>query len=79
MGIGVSIVLVAVGAVLTFALERQVEGINLDTVGIILMLVGATGLIVSMLFWSSWGPYSRERRGTVVRDGGTVVREREVV
>ena len=72
MGIGISIVLVAVGAVLTFALERDAEGINLDTVGIILMIVGGIGLVVSMLFWSSWGPYGRDRRATVVR-------EREVV
>jgi hypothetical protein len=68
MGIGISIVLVAVGAVLTFALEREAEGINLDTVGIILMIVGSIGLVVSMLFWSSFGPYSRERRETVVRE-----------
>lgn len=68
MGIGISIVLVAIGAVLTFALERSVEGINLDTVGIILMIVGSIGLIVSMLFWSSWGPYRRDRSGTVVSE-----------
>ena len=68
MGIGVSIVLVTVGAILTFALERDAEGINLDTVGIILMIVGSVGLVVSMLFWSSFGPYSRERRATVVRE-----------
>lgn len=68
MGIGISIVLVAVGAILTFALERDAEGINLDTVGIILMIVGSVGLVVSMLFWSSFGPYSSERRGTVVRE-----------
>lgn len=68
MGIGVSILLIAVGAVLTFALEREAEGINLDTVGIILMIVGAIGLLASILFWSSWGPYSRQRRDTVTRE-----------
>ena len=72
MGIGISIVLIAVGAVLTFALERDAEGINLDTVGIILMIVGSVGLVVSMLFWSSWGPYGRDRRGTVVRERDVV-------
>lgn len=72
MGIGVSIFLVAVGAILTFALETDADGINLDTVGIILMVVGAVGLLLSMLFWSSW----RDRRS----GGTTVVREeREVV
>ena len=68
MGIGFSIFLVAVGAVLTFALERDAEGINLDTVGIILMVVGVIGLVVSMLFWSSWGPYNRSRTATVVTE-----------
>ena len=72
MGIGLSIFLVAIGAVLTFALEREAEGINLDTVGIVLMVVGALGLVVSMLFWSSWGPYNRSAREDVV------VREHEV-
>ena len=57
MSTGVSIFLIAVGAILTFAVERQADGINIDTVGIILMIVGAIGLVVSVLFWSSWGPY----------------------
>jgi hypothetical protein len=72
VGIGVSIFLVAVGAILTFALETDADGINLDTVGIILMIVGAIGLLASMVFWSSW----RDRRAgntTVVRE------EREVI
>ena len=73
MSIGVSIFLVAAGAILTFALEREAEGINLDAVGIIMMIVGAVGLLVSMLFWSSWGPYSRRRRATVVRETRDVV------
>ena len=72
MGIGVSIFLIAVGAVLTFALEADADGINLDTVGIILMVVGAIGLLISMTVLSSW----RERR----TGGTTVVREeREVL
>lgn len=66
--IGTSIAVFAIGAVLTFALERDAEGINLDTVGVILMLVGVVGLIVSALFWSSWGPYNRERRASIMRE-----------
>jgi uncharacterized YccA/Bax inhibitor family protein len=68
MSTGLSIALIAVGAVLTFALEREAEGINLDAVGIILMIVGAIGLVISALFRSNWGPYSRERRGTINRE-----------
>jgi hypothetical protein len=70
MGIGVSVFLLAAGAILTYAVEAQTEGINLDTVGIILMIVGAIGLLMSLLFWSSW---SAGRRGDRV-----VEREREV-
>lgn len=50
MGIGVSVLLIAVGAVITFALDVQSNGgFNLDTIGIILMVAGALGLLVSMI------------------------------
>ena len=68
MPTGVSIFLIAVGAILTFALERDAEGINLDTVGIILMIVGVIGLVLSTLFWSSWGPYGPNARRRRVVD-----------
>jgi len=62
MGIGVSVFLLAVGAVLKFALETDsAEGVNLDTVGIILMLAGAIGLI---LFLAVFG--HRDGRGETV-------------
>ena len=66
MGIGISILLVAVGAILTFALEREADGINLDMVGIILMLVGGGGLIAWGLIWSTWAPYGQARRVPMV-------------
>ena len=55
MGIGISIFLIAVGAILTFALDVVADGVNLDTVGIILMVVGAIGLLASMTIFGSWG------------------------
>jgi hypothetical protein len=67
MGIGVSVFLLAVGAILAFAVDVTTEGIDLNTVGIILMIVGAIGLIVSLIFLSSL-----TSRG---RGGDTVVRE----
>ena len=73
MGIGVSVFLIALGAILTFALEVDAEGINLDTVGIILMIVGIIGLLASMLFWSSFAPFRRETRER------EVVRDRDVI
>lgn len=74
MSIGVSAFLIAVGAILKFALESRVEGINLGMVGVILMIVGAVALALSMLFWSSFSPYGRrtERESAPV----PVVRER---
>ena len=67
MGIGASVFLMAVGAVLTFALEKSVEGIDLDTVGIILMIAGAIGLLVSLFVWRDGGPWAARDR-TVVRE-----------
>ena len=68
MGIGVSIFLIAVGAILSFAVEVNAEGVNLETVGFILMIVGAIGLLASLLFWSSFSPYGSRRDEVVVRD-----------
>lgn len=68
MGIGVSIFLLAIGAILTFALDAELSGIDLDTVGVILMVVGIIGLIMSAMFWNSWGGFNRGDRTTVVRD-----------
>ena len=69
MGIGVSIFLIAVGAILAFAVNVAVSGIDLQVVGVILMIVGAIGLVASLLFWSSFSPYGgRDRRDVVVRD-----------
>ena len=59
MGLGVSLFLIAVGAVLTFAVNATAEGFDINTVGVILMIVGIVGLFASMLFWSSWGGFHR--------------------
>ena len=55
MGIGVSLILIAVGAVLTWAVNATTSGVNINTIGIILMIVGGVGLLLSLMFWSSWG------------------------
>jgi hypothetical protein len=55
MGLGVSIFLIAVGAILTWAVSATVSGVDLQTIGWILMIVGVIGLLVSLVFWSSWG------------------------
>ena len=60
MGIGVSIFLIAVGAVLAFAVNVTTQGVDLHTIGVILLVVGAIGALLSMVFWSSWGGFHRD-------------------
>jgi hypothetical protein len=76
VGIGTSIFLIAVGAILAFAVNIETSGIDLNTVGVILMLVGVIGVILSAIFWNSWGGF---RRTEVYEDGGAPVRRRRVV
>ena len=69
MGVTLSLLLIAVGAVLRFAVTADVSGWDLQTTGVILMIVGGVGLLVSLIFWSSWGGFSsRSRRTEVVTD-----------
>jgi Domain of unknown function (DUF6458) len=71
MGIGVSIFLVAVGAILAFAVSADVSGVDIHTIGWILMIVGIVGGLLSMIFWSSWGgPATFGRRRTTYVDEG---------
>ena len=69
MGIGVSLILIAVGAILTWAVTDNVSNVDLSTVGVILMVVGLAGGLISLVFWSSWGGVGGWRRETVVHDG----------
>lgn len=67
MGTGVSLILIAAGAILTWAVTATASGFNINTVGIILLVVGIVGLILSLVFWSSWGgPGSIRRRTTYI-------------
>jgi len=66
MGIGVSLILIAVGAVLAFAVHITGHGFNLHTIGIILLVVGAIGALLSMIFWSSWGGFGGSRSETTI-------------
>jgi hypothetical protein len=76
VGIGFSLFLFVVGAILTFAVDvNSSSGFSIDTIGIILMIGGLLGLVLSALFWSSFSPWSR-RRTVVGRD--RVVEERRI-
>jgi predicted membrane channel-forming protein YqfA (hemolysin III family) len=76
VGIGFSIFLFVVGAILTFAVDVTAEGFNINTVGIILMVAGVVGLLLSLLFWSSFSPY--RRRSTAAYPEERVVEERRI-
>jgi len=67
---GVSLVLVAAGAILIWAVNLTVRGIELHTIGWILLAVGAAGALLSLMFWSSWGGFGgpAEGRRRVVRE-----------
>jgi hypothetical protein len=67
MGISVSILLIAVGAILTWGVTAEAEGLDVNAIGVILLIVGLLGLVLSMLFWSSWGGF--QRRATYVEGG----------
>lgn len=71
MGISVSILLIAVGAILTWGVTADAEGLDVNAIGVILMIVGILGLVISMLFWSSWGGF---RRRTAYVEGAGPVR-----
>ena len=75
MGIGVSIILIAVGAVLAFAVHVTTSGFNVHTVGYILLVVGIVGALISLMFWSSWGGLGSR---TVVEEG-PATRRRTIV
>jgi uncharacterized membrane protein YidH (DUF202 family) len=82
MGVGTSIVLIAAGAILRFAVSVTTTGFNLHSIGLILMIVGALSLVLSIMFWSSWGGfgggggYRRQRRVSSDGAGGYVEEER---
>jgi hypothetical protein len=77
MGIGVGLLLIAVGAVLAWAVDVSTSGFNIHAIGYILLIVGIIGVILSMIFWSSWaGPGYFAGEG---RRRRTVVHEEDVV
>ena len=75
MATGLSLFFLAVGAILAFAVHTAVNGIDLDTVGVILMVIGLLGMLFSLVLWDNWSPRHRVldddyvgRRDVVVDD-----------
>jgi len=79
-----SIVMIAVGAILRFAVSVTTTGFNLHSIGLILIILGIVSLLLSIMFWGSWGGfntgasggYRRQRRVTQDGSGGFVEEER---
>ena len=72
MGIGVGLLLCSAGAILAFAVNAEVSGLDISTIGWILLVIGIIGVVLSMIYWSSWGGpgYWGRRRATTYVDEG---------
>jgi hypothetical protein len=71
MGVAVGLILVAFGAILTWAVDAEVSGLNVTAVGVILIIVGLLVMLLDMFWWRSWTWYAAgpgPRRRTYVRD-----------
>lgn len=93
MGIVVSMFMIAVGAIMRFAVSAQTEGWNVHTTGMVLMVVGGVGAVLSIAFWASWGGFGRIGASAIAPGGTTLggqatvassqrtttIREREVL
>lgn len=69
MGIGTSIFLFVLGAILAFAVHLPVDGVNVHALGFILMFVGILGGVLSAVFWNSWGGWGGSGRRGWASDG----------
>ena len=81
MGIVVSLLMITVGSIMRFAVTTEAESFDVGTAGMVLIVVGVLGAVLSIAFWASWGGFPR--RSVAVRQSGTVVdttvHEREVL
>jgi membrane-bound ClpP family serine protease len=66
MTVGASLLLIAIGAVLKFAVTSRINGVNIGTIGVILMIVGAVGLVIGLVLMTS-----RRRTDVITRPGRT--------
>ena len=78
MGITVSLLLAAAGAILIWAVDASTSGFNIHTAGVILLVIGIIGFVVSLVFWSSWGGFGTHRKAVQSGPGGTTVTEERV-
>ena len=77
MGVGISIIGFAIGAILRFATTIHSSSFNVHTIGVILMVVGVVGFVISAIYWSTWGGFGGVRHSRRVhrQSDGTVFEE----
>ena len=68
MGIPISLILIAAGAILTWGVTDDPSGLNLDAIGVILMVIGIVALVLTLLLWQSWWGPGYWRSATYVDD-----------
>jgi hypothetical protein len=73
MGITFSLLLSAAGAILIWAVNTTSSGFNIHTAGVILLVVGIIGFVLSLAFWSTWGGFGGPARRTEAGDTHTTV------
>jgi hypothetical protein len=69
MGLAVSLILVAAGAILAWGITNEPSGLNLDAIGVILIVIGIVGFILSLLLWRTWWGPGYFARSTYVEGG----------
>ena len=73
MGVVVGLLLIAFGAILTWAVDAEANGLNITAVGVILLVLGIVVVLLDLLWWRTWTWYSAGppwRRTTYVHDTG---------
>lgn len=78
MTVGVSLLLVAAGAILIWGVTGEASGIDVDAIGVILIVVGIIGFVLSLLFWERWGWGGPTRRRTAYVEGSAPVQRQNV-
>jgi hypothetical protein len=66
VGLPVSLILIAAGAILTWGVTDEPSGLNLDAIGVILMVIGIIGFVLTLLLWQSWWGPGYWRHGAYV-------------
>jgi hypothetical protein len=80
MGIVISMLAITAGAIMRYAVSAEGQGFNVHTTGMVLMVVGVIGAVLSIAFWASWGGFHHSRQAAVVSGPReTTVRERDVL